>query len=136
MPGQHFIHLLEQLHKTSSQRQLPWHPVRKARYSSRCDFHIALGEGIIRIECNDDYSETPESYFSACLSTRDGLQIDELAADNDESEYYPLLHEIYQQARIGAFDLSRMIDGMQRDLESGNVRDLPKDDSDDGEIPF
>ncbi len=136
MASPQFLHLLEQLHKTSSQRQLPWQPVRRASYSSRCDFRIALGDGVVRIECNDDYSETLESCYSAYLNTRDGLLVDEVAADSDESEYYPLLHEIYQQARIGAFDLSRMIDTMLQDLESGKVRDLPKDNADNGDIPF
>ena len=136
MASPQFLHLLEQLCKTGRQRQLPWQTSRKSRYSSRCDFQIALGEGVVRIEGNDEYSDEPESCYSAYLSTRDGLLVDEVAAYSDESEHYPLLHEIYQQARIGAFDLPRMIDSMQQDLESGRVRDLPKADSDDSEIPF
>jgi hypothetical protein len=47
-----------------------------------------------------------------------------------------MIRELYHQARVAAFDLSRLVDGMQADLESGAVRDLPKDNFNESDIPF
>ncbi len=72
----------------------------------------------------------------SALTTRDGLLIDELVARVHESEYYPMLCEIYHQALVAGFDLSRMVDGMQEDLESGKTRNLPKERFNEDEFPF
>jgi len=138
MASEQFLHLLEQLHKTAEHRRLPWQPVRQYANGGRCDFRIALGNGIVRIETNNaDANENSfDARCTAYLTTRDGLLIDEVVARQHESDYYPMLREIYQQALIAAFELSRMVDGMQEDLESGKVRDLPKDEVNDSEIPF
>jgi hypothetical protein len=47
------MHLLEQLRKTADQRHLPWQPVRQYASHGRCDFRLALGNGIVRIETNN-----------------------------------------------------------------------------------
>jgi len=136
MASEQFLHLLEQLHKTAERRHLPWQPVRQYASGGRCDFRIALGNGIVRIETNDADERSLEARCTAYLTTRDGLLIDEVVARQHESDYYPFLRKIYQQALLAAFNLSRMVDGMQEDLESGKVRDLPKEEVNDCEIPF
>jgi len=54
----------------------------------------------------------------------------------NESDYYPMLREIYHQALVAAFDLSRMVDGMQEDLESGKTLELPKERFNEDDVPF
>jgi len=129
MASQEFLRLLDQLHKTAERRRLPWQPVRQYASNGHCDFRIALGDGIVRIETNDaDANENSVSArFTAYLTTRDGLLVDEVVARQHESDYYPMLRELYHQALVAAFELSRMVDGMQEDLESAKVRDLPED---------
>jgi hypothetical protein len=137
MASPQFIHLLDQLHKTSQRRQLAWQPLRKYRYSNNCDFRIALGDGIVYIHSNDDDEHTLHANYQAYLTTRDGLLVDEIIARQHESDYYPMLREIYNQARISAFKLDQMVDAMQNDLESGAVRELPEDKFEPhGDIPF
>lgn len=131
-----FLHLLEQMRKAAERRPLPWQPVRRWHGSSRCDFRIALGEGIVRIETNDADEQTRDARYTAYLTTRDGLLIDEVVARLHESDYYPMLREIYHQALVAAFDLSRVVDGMQDDLESGKTRDLPKERFNEDDVPF
>lgn len=137
MASQEFLRLLEQLRETAERRRLPWQPVRQYA-SDYCDFRIALGDGIVRIETNDaDANENSlNARYTAYLTTRDGLLIDEVVARRHESDYYPLLREIYHQALVAAFDLSRMVDGMQEDLESGKARDLPQKKFDEDGVPF
>jgi hypothetical protein len=138
MASQEFLRLLDQLRKTAERRRLPWQPVRKYASDGHCDFRIALGAGIVRIETNDASANENsfDARYTAYLTTRDGLLIDEVVARQNDSDYYPMLREIYHQALVAAFDLSRMVDGMQDDLESGKVRDLPKDKFNDDEIPY
>lgn len=131
-----FLQLLDQLRKTAERRRLPWEPVRQYANGGRCDFRIALGAGIVRIETNDADERTPDARYTAYLTTRDGLLIDEVVARHHESDYYPMLREIYHQALVAAFDLSRMVDGMQEDLESGKTRDLPKEQFNEDDVPF
>jgi len=59
-----------------------------------------------------------------------------VVARQHESDYYPMLREIYHQALVAAFDLSRMVDGMQEDLESGKARDLPQEKFNEDDVPF
>jgi len=136
MANPQFLHLLEQLHKSHERRPLPWQPVRKWPDSSRCDLRIALGAGIVSIESGDDDEHTLHACYTARLTTRDGLLVDEVEAHQIEKDYYPMIRAIYHQARTAAFDLSRLVDGMQDDLESGAVRDLPADNFNDNDIPF
>ena len=137
MASPQFIHLLEALHKTSQRRQLAWQPIRKYRYSSNCNFRIALGEGIVYIQSNDDDEHTLHASYQAYLTTRDGLLVDEIIARQQESDYYPMLRELHQQARVAAFKLDQMVDAMQSDLESGITRDLPEDKFEiNDDIPF
>jgi hypothetical protein len=141
MASPQFLYLLDQLLKTSERRRLPWSPVRKYASGNRCDFRIALGAGIVRIETNAGDERTRDSRYTDYLTTRDGLLIDELVARAHESDYYPMLREIYHQALVAAFDLSRMVDAMQEDLESGKTRDLPKErfdkePFDEDSVPF
>jgi hypothetical protein len=138
MASPQFLHLLDQLHKTAERRRLPWQPVRQYASGGHCDFRLALGAGIVRIETNDANANENsfDARYTAYLTTRDGLLIDEVVARQNESDYYPMLREIYHQALVAAFDLSQMVDGMQDDLESGKVRDLPKDKFNDDEIPY
>jgi hypothetical protein len=136
MASPQFIQMLEQLHKTSEEQQLQWQPVRKSRFSSRCDFCIALGNGVVRVESDDDDEHTLNACYKAYLTTRDGLLVDELVARQYESDYYPTLREMYRQARTAAFNLTPLIDGMRADLESGAVRDLPDVKFDPDDIPY
>jgi hypothetical protein len=137
MASQEFLRLLDQLHKTAERRHLSWQPVRQYANGGHCDFRLALGDGIVRIETNDADERTFDARFTAYLTTRDGLLIDEVVARRHESDYYPMLREIYHQALVAAFELSRMVDGMQEDLESGKVRDLPEDKFNaDDDVPF
>lgn len=131
-----FMHLLEQLHKTGGRRQLPWQPVRQWSGSSRCDLRIALGAGVVSLTCDDDDEHTLHACYTARLTTRDGLLIDKVVANQCEADYYPMIRELYHQARIAAFDLLRLVDGMQADLESGVERDLPVDNFNESDIPF
>jgi hypothetical protein len=130
------MHLLEQLHKTAQRRQLPWQPVRQWSGSSRCDLRLALGAGIISLACDGDDEHTMHACYKARLITRDGLLVDEAESSQFEKDYYPLLRELYHQARIAAFDLPRLVEGMQADLESGVERDLPKDNFNESDVPF
>jgi hypothetical protein len=136
MPKPQFMHLLEQLRKAAERRPLPWQPVRQWRGSSRCDLRIALGEGIVSLTCEDDDEHTLHACYKARLTTREGLLVDELVVHEFEQNYYPMIRELYHQARDAAFDLTRLVDGMQADLESGAVRDLPKDNFNESDIPF
>ena len=136
MASPQFLHLLDQLHETAERRRLPWQPVRQYASGGRCDFRIALGAGIVRIETNDADEQTLDARYTAYLTTRDGLLIDEVVARRHESDYYPMLREIYHQALVAAFELSRMVDGMQEDLESGKTRDLPKEQFNEDGVPF
>ncbi|HEV2664405.1 MAG TPA: hypothetical protein VG324_05820 [Blastocatellia bacterium] len=136
MASPQFLHLLDQLWKTAERRRLPWQPIRQYASGGRCDFRIALGEGIVRIETNDADERTPDARYTAYLTTRDGLLIDDLVARINESDYYPMLREIYHQALVAAFDLSRMVDGMQEDLESGKTLELPKERFNEDDVPF
>jgi len=131
-----FMHLLEQLHKTAERRQLPWQPVRQWPSSSRCDLRLALGAGVVSLTCDDDDEHTLHASYKARLTTRDGLLVDEVVAHQLEKDCYPMIRELYHQARIAAFDLPRLVDGMQADLESGVERDLPKDNFNESDIPF
>jgi hypothetical protein len=136
MASSEFLQLLDQLRKTAERRRLPWQPVRQYACGGRCDFRIALGAGIVRIETNDADEQTLDARYTAYLTTRDGLLVDEVVARRHESDYYPMLREIYHQALVAAFDLSRMVDGMQEDLESGKTRDLPKERFNEDDVPF
>jgi len=131
-----FLHLLEQMRKAAESRPLPWQPVRRWQGSSRCDFRIALGAGIVSIACEDDDEHTLHACYKARLTTREGLPVDEVVAHQFDQDHYPMIREIYHQARGAAFDLSRLVDGMQADLESGAVRDLPGDNFNESDIPF
>lgn len=131
-----FLHLLEQLRKTAERQPLPWQPVRHWHGSSRCDLRVALGEGVVSLACDDDDEHTLHACYKARLTTRDGLLVDEVIAHQFEKDYYPTIRELYHQARIAAFDLTRLVDGMQADLESGVARDLPEDNFNESDIPF
>lgn len=136
MASPQFLHLLDHLWKTAERRRLPWQPVRRYANDGRCDFRVALGEGIVRIETNDADEQTRDARYTAYLTTRDGLLIDDVVARLNESDYYPMLREIYHQALVAAFDLSRMVDGMQEDLESGKTLELPKERFNEDDVPF
>jgi hypothetical protein len=131
-----FLHLLEQLRKTADRQPLPWQPVRHWHGSSRCDLRVALGEGVVSLACDDDDEHTLHACYKARLTTRDGLLVDEVIAHQFEKDYYPTIRELYHQARVAAFDLTRLVDGMQADLESGAERDLPEDNFNESDIPF
>jgi hypothetical protein len=137
MASPQFHHLLEQIHKTSQTRKLAWQPVAKSRYSKKVAFRLALGEGVVRIEAEAEDDEHFSACYAATLSRRDGLLVDEARGAQFSSEDFTLLRDIYQAARAAAFNLDRMVDEMQADLEAGRVRELPPEEDalDDG-IPF
>jgi hypothetical protein len=142
MASPQFIELLEEMRQIGDQKLLRWEPIKRTRYSSRCDFCIALGAGVIHVTGSDDDESQWRASYKAYLMTRDGLMVDEIEGSQYESECYPLLRDLFQQARVAAFNLPRMIEEMQSDLVAGRTRELPKDliqpeaEVDDSEIPF
>lgn len=137
MASQQFIHLLEQLQKSPQTKKLAWQ-LAKPSYVSKAAFRVALGEGVLRIETRDDDNWMPAVTYRAELYTRNGDLVDELEVSrlytNDQIE---LLQGIFHSAREAAFNLNRMVDGMQDDLESGRTRDLPPEEEDDlMPVPF
>src|SRR5262245_1170128 len=104
MASPQFLHLLEQIHKTTKTKKLAWQPARAA-YDSEGAFRVALGEGIVRIEaeCEDDWQY--RSNYRASLHTRDGQLVDEVRAAQYESEFFQVLRDIYRNARAAAFNL-------------------------------
>src|SRR5581483_5516264 len=99
---------------------------------------IALGNGVIHLTGHDDNQRTRVAAYKAFLMTRDGLIVDEFEAGQHESEFFPLLEELFLQARNAAFNFPRMIEEIQADLAAGRVRELPKEliKPDDDDIPF
>jgi len=137
MASPQFLHLLEQLHKNTKTKKLAWQPVKTEKSDSV--FRVALGEGILRIESQSDDEWTRSASYRAVLLTRDGQFIDEAEASQIyDMEHFDFLRDIFHSARAAAFNLDRLIDGMQDDLESGRSRDLPPDKDDDhlDEIPY
>lgn len=130
-----FFHLLEQIHQSLPKKKLAW---QSAKTEDDCEgaFRVALGEGVIRIEaeCEDDFQY--RSRYRALLYTREEQLVDEVRAAQYESEFHSVLKEIFQSARSAAFNLDQMIDGMQEDLETGRVRDLPPEKPSIMEIPY
>ncbi len=135
MASPQFLHLLEQIHKTAKTKKLAWRPAR-VWYSTEGSFRVALGEGIIRIEAESEDEWQFKSCYRASLYTRDGQIVDGVRAAQCESEFFPVLRDIYQSARTAAFNLDQMIDGMQDDIESGRARDLPPEEEPSSDIPF
>lgn len=136
MASPQFLHLLEQLQKISKGKKLAWRP---ARLTNGCEaaFRIALGEGVVRVEAEDDEEWMFSASYRVKLLTRDGQLIDELRASQQlDTEHFTLLRDLFQSARAAAFNLDKIIDGMQDDLESGRERELPPEEEPSSEIPF
>ena len=139
MASPQFIELLKQLHETGEQKLLRWEPVKRSRYSSRCDFYLALGNGVVHVTSNDDDEETWGANYKVKLLTRDGLLVDEIETSQFESQYDTFIRDLFRQARSAAFNLPRMVEEMRSDLVAGQTRELPKDllkSADEMEIPF
>lgn len=137
MASAQFHHLLEQIHKTSQTRKLAWQPVAKPRYPAKAGFRLALGEGIIRIEAEPEEDRTTGgSSYTAYLFRRDGRLVDDVQGEQHVTDEFALLRDIYQSARAAAFNLDRMVDEMQADLEAGRTRELPEEELIDDGIPF
>jgi len=141
MASPQFLYLLEQIQKTSKARRLAWRPARLT-YNCEAAFRIALGEGVIRVESEDDQEWTFNASYCVKLLTRDGRLVDELKVSQQiDSEHFTLARDLFQSARAAAFNLDQLIDGMQDDIESGRERELPPEEepaSEDplSEIPF
>jgi hypothetical protein len=134
MATDQFLYLLEQLHKASQMRPIPWQPTAYLR-----EFKIGLGEGSVRLRLFDDGFYASRK-VTASLLNEDDRTIDELEAHEFESDNFKWLLELYLQAHATAFNLNRMVDSMMGDLEMGKFRELPpeklvEEDDDDG-IPF
>lgn len=124
MASPQFLHLLEQLQKTSKVKRLAWRPARPGGCETA--FRIALGDGVVRVESEDDDSWMPCASYRVKLLTRDGQLVDEVEASQIyDAEHIALLRDIFQDARAAAFNLDQMINGMQDDIESGRERELP-----------
>lgn len=139
MASPQFIELLKQLHTTGQQKPLRWEPVKRSRYSSHCDFYLALGNGVLHVSSNEDDEETWGANYRVTLLTRDGLLVDEIETSQLESSYDKFIRDLFRQARSAAFNLPRMVEEMQADLVAGRTRELPKDllkDNESSEIPF
>jgi hypothetical protein len=141
MASPQFLYLLEQLQKTSKAPRLAWRPARLTR-NCEASFRIALGEGVIRVEAENDQEWIFSASYRAKLLTRDGQLIDELQASQQfDTEHFTLLRDIFHSARAAAFNLDQLIDGMQDDIESGRERELPPEEETSSEelsseIPF
>jgi hypothetical protein len=140
MASPQFIHLLEQLQRTSKAKRLAWRPARPD--GREAAFRIALGEGVVRVESEDDDSWMPCASYRVKLLTRDGQLVDEVEASQIyDAEHITMLRDIFHGARAAAFNLDQLIDGMQDDIESGRERDLPPEEEPSreellSEIPF
>lgn len=137
MASPQFLHLLEQIHKNAKTGKIAWQPVRNYDQTGSA-FRVALGEGVLRVEAEGDDDWNGGSYRAELL-TRDGDLVDEVEASQMyDSEHYDFLRDIFHGARAAAFNLDRMIDGMQDDLEAGRTRDLPPEENDDDldDIPY
>src|SRR5262245_4597501 len=141
MASPQFVYLLGQLQKSSRAPKLAWRPAKVSR-SCRPAFRIALGEGVIRIESEDEHEWIYSASYRAQLLTREGQLVDELQASQHlDEDHFTLLRDIFHNARVAAFNLDQLIDGMQDDIESGRERELPPEEDsvrDDlsSEIPF
>ena len=140
MASPQFLELLKQVYETGEQKLLRWEPVKRSRYSSHCDFYLALGGGVLHVSSNEDDEETWGANYRVALMTRDGLLVDEIETSQLENSYDRFIRDLFRQARGAAFNLPRMVEEMQSDLVAGRTRELPKDllKSDDvsSEIPF
>ena len=135
MASPQFIHLLEQLQRTSKVKRLAWRPARLTR-NCEAAFRIALGEGLIRVEAEDDDSWMPSASYRVKLLTKDGQLVDEVEASQIyDAEHITLLRDIFNSARAAAFSLDQLIDGMQDDIESGRERELPSEEEPSREEP-
>jgi len=125
MASPQFLYMLEQLYKNTKSKNLAWRP---ARYDGAAAgaFRIALGDGVIRIISKDDADWMFSASYCAQLLTRDGDLVDEIEASQQfGDEYFTLLRDVFHGARGAAYQLDRLIDGMQDDLETGRSRELP-----------
>lgn len=132
MATEQFLYLLEQLHKTSQARPIPWQPTAHKR-----EFKLGLGEGSVRLKLygGNDYSDLRT--VRAALCNRAGRTIDEYEAAELESENFKWLLELYLQAHATAFQLNRVVDAMLGDLEAGRFRELPPEkEEEEYDIPF
>jgi hypothetical protein len=139
MASPQFLELLNQLYETGEQKLLRWEPLKRSPYSSRCDFCIALGSGVIHVSSNEDDEETWGANYKVKLLTRDGLLVDEIETSQIEGHYDTFIRDLFRQARSAAFNLPRMVEEMRSDLFAGRTRELPKDllkSDDDTEVPF
>jgi len=124
MASPQFLHLLDQLHKNTKSKNLAWQP---ASYEGKAvgAFRVALGEGVVRIVAKDDDDWMLSASYCAQLLTRDGDLVDEIEASQPYGdEYFTLLRDVFHSARGAAYQLDRLINGMQDDLESGRSREL------------
>lgn len=131
MATEQFMYLLEQLHKTSLSRPIPWQAT-----SHRREFKIGLGEGGIHLKLFGENDYVSRS-ITASLVNADGRTIDDYEAGEYESSNFKWLFEMYLQAHATAFHLNRVVDSMLGDLESGKFRELPQEEAiEDFDIPF
>jgi len=137
MASPQFLHLLDQLHKNAKSKNLAWQPARYDGFAAGV-FRLALGEGIVRIISKNDDDWMYSASYCAQLLTRDGDLVDEIETSQQFSdEYFALLRDVFHSARGAAYQLDRLIDGMQDDLESGRSRDLPPEQEEmTHDIPF
>ncbi len=138
MASQQFLHLLEQIHKNAKTKKLAWRPA-KCEHPVESAFRVALGEGVLRVESRGDNDWMYSASYRVELRTRDGQLVDEVEASQTYvSDHFDFLRDIFHAARAAAFNLDRLIDGMQDDLEAGRTRNLPpeEEDKDDFEIPY
>ena len=132
MASPQFIHLIEQLIKNARAGKVRWQPAAREH-----TFRIALGEGVVYVRAESDDGDNYGASYIARLLTRNGQLVDELEASQFTSGEIELLRDLFHSARASAFELDRLVDGMQDDLEAGRVRDLPPDTSEtEDDIPF
>jgi len=137
MASPQFLHLLEQLHKNTKSKNLAWRPARYDGPGAGA-FRVALGDGVVRVISKDDDDWMFSASYCAQLLTRNGDLVDEIEVSQQfTDENFTLLRDVFHGARAAAYQLDRLVDGMQGDLEAGRSRDLPPEKEETThEIPF
>ncbi len=125
MASPQFLAMLKQLYETGEQKPLRWESAKRSRHSVYCDFYLALGQGIIQLSSNEADEESLAAKYVATLLTREGLVVEELMTSQFATGYSALVRDLFRQARAAAFNLPRLLEGMQQDLAAGTTREIP-----------
>lgn len=124
MASDKFIQLIQNLLRATEDGKLGWQQTAKEGV-----FRIALGDGLVRIECLDEPPSTDIPYYAAYLVDRRGQTIDQIRTHgNSIIDSDLMLDELYKAARLSALNTTNaVIDSMLKDIEAGRTREIPPD---------